>query len=128
MYRIRFMNILIMLIISFRLLSITQNGTDWEIPQYVFNSISKYRVVLIILLCVEAIIFARNYSNFLSLSIVDKCIYATCILLIILVIVFCLNNNILNFKITNMLLSQTINLSTYWGPLISIIIYIKLTL
>ncbi|KUP24590.1 hypothetical protein [Paenibacillus sp. DMB5] len=55
-YRCRYVGILILLILSFKLLSVTQTGPGWEVPTFVFDEIRKIQNKMIILFLVEIVL------------------------------------------------------------------------
>ncbi|MDF9845074.1 hypothetical protein M2105_006194 [Paenibacillus sp. PastF-1] len=52
-YRCGYVGILILLILSFKLLSVTQMGPGWEVPTFVFDEIIKIQHKMSLLFLVE---------------------------------------------------------------------------
>ncbi|AIQ52242.1 hypothetical protein R70331_12495 [Paenibacillus sp. FSL R7-0331] len=126
-FRCRYVGILILLILSFRLLSVTQTGPGWEVPTIVFDEIRKIQNKMSFLFIVEIVLIIYDAFNKNKPGTLSLVLYITAVLLSFIIYSYGSEQVIFNLQGNAPLLSALISNSLFIGVPIACLLVGTLT-
>ncbi|MNC12685.1 hypothetical protein D3C75_604100 [compost metagenome] len=114
-FRCRYVGILILLILSFRLLSVTQTGPGWEVPTFVFDEIRKIQNKMSFLYLVEIVLIIYDAFNKNKPGTLSLVLYITAVLLSFIIYSYGSEQVIFNLQGNAPLLSALVSNSLFIG-------------
>jgi len=127
-FKLRYLSLFLILLISFKLLSVSQgNKVVWEYSPDILLAIKRFRLVLIILMLLEVVLFVLSRSHFSDMGIMGKSVYVFSIFMALIICILCNNGELLSLPVTSPMLSRFLETSVYWGSAISVVIVGYLT-
>lgn len=112
---VRYIFIFVLLISTFSLASISQQGVGWEFPVSLMAVGNKIRVGMLVMYGCEAIAFYMDRISYHQAPVLTRVIYWGVIALSLLAFLFCLSNGMINLTWYAPLLSSILRHSLYWG-------------
>lgn len=125
--KFRYITLFLLLISSFKLLSLTQSGPKWELSSDIYEEGPYWRTAILILLLFEVVLFLLDIyykRNILSYYLI---VYIICISFCVWVNWFSFNQKMINLRITNPSLSQLLSHPFQIGLIVGLFVVLLLT-